>query len=183
MVLLNKYAVRGVGVSHLFFDVFRLYGLACRSRAKLMVEIGVRHGASTHALMAALLDNEGERLVSIDILPEWGASMDKVKYPLWEFHCADATDPSLPAKLNLTEIPFLFLDAGHGREETSQECAIWMPLISVGGVAVFHDIKKPCGNKVLPAIQGFVENDIEHQWGFHDYADSKHGIGVWEKLS
>ena len=183
MSLLGDYATRKIGHSALFWDVFRVYGLACKSRAKLMVEIGVQRGASSYAIMAALLENKGTRMVSIDWKDEWKNVLDVKKYPLWEFVNADATDPTLPSKLNLTEIPFLFLDAGHKKEETIKECDIWLPLISVGGMAVCHDIKGPYGGNVLPAIQDFVKNDTEHQWNFRDYVDSKYGIGVLEKIS
>ena len=91
-------------------DVFRLYGLARYSRAKLFVEVGVQVGASTTALLLAAQENGG-RLVSIDIDASWGQIYQGHEW--WTFICGDSREPALPQKAHIDAVEFLFVDTSH----------------------------------------------------------------------
>lgn len=118
----------------------RLFVEALRYEPKLIVELGVRGGASTFALerVARLT---GAELVSVDI-DECSSSST---YPDWHFVQAD--DIEFAGRFAAwcrergiaPEIDVLFIDTSHLYEHTVDEIAHWFPHLAERAVVFFHD--------------------------------------------
>jgi cephalosporin hydroxylase len=109
-------------------------------RPTLIVELGVRGGASTYVFerAARLAD---ATLVSVDI-----SDCSRVSsYPKWHFIQGDdiaiAYDfPDLCATWNIKcGIDVLFVDTSHYFDHTVEEIRAWFPLLSPRAKVIFHD--------------------------------------------
>ena len=69
-------------------DILLLYGIARHIDAKRILEIGVRRGGSTAALLLAAIENDGA-LVSLDKIRGCGNALPENTH--WRFLCADST--------------------------------------------------------------------------------------------
>ena len=104
-----------------------------------VLELGSRKGNSTLAFLAAAAA-AGGRVWSGDITdvtrnPEvrpWASA------PGWTFICGDDTDPAVQARFP-GEVDVFFLDTSHEYEHTLAELRAYMPRVTPGGVALFHD--------------------------------------------
>lgn len=120
----------------------RLYAEAAGRVRPQIVELGVRRGNSTVALLAGA-ERSGGHVWSVDIADVlkdrsfYGAGVLE-NIPGWTFIHGDDTDPDVLARIP-EHIDVLFLDTTHFYEETLQELALYMPRVS--GVALFHDTK------------------------------------------
>lgn len=117
-----------------------LWRVALDPAPRLIVELGIRGGASTF-VFERVARRCGATLLSVDIDDCSGASswegwhfvqeddMTFVRrFPGW---CADhGLDPA---------IDVLFLDTSHAYEHTRAELAAWMPWVAPGGRALVHD--------------------------------------------
>lgn len=112
------------------YDTVRSY-----PRARVL-ELGVRWGTSTSALLAAVAQVEGH-LWSVDIatpaVPGWWAGTG-----LWTLTVGNDTDPEV-ARQQPDEVDVLFIDTSHVYEQMLDELALYVPRVVPGGVVLCHD--------------------------------------------
>lgn len=105
--------------------------------AQVVVELGVRWGRSTVALLAGV-EQTGGRLWSCDVDPathDWVP--DEVRsHPQWSFSGGDDLDmvENVPRPIDL-----LFVDTSHEYGHTLAELHMYGPLVRPGGAVVLHD--------------------------------------------
>jgi len=161
-------------------EVLPLYNLARESGAKVIVELGTGHGCSTASLCAAAEDI-GATVYSADLNPKSGDRLPDEMKERW-FN-SSSWDPSLPEKMGVTEVDFLFIDTSHKAPETASELALWLPLLKVGGWAVFHDTLI-CRDGVTVPIEQYIARHPEFDWQWQEQVGShKFGLGLLRKLA
>ncbi len=147
-----------------------LYLLACDAPGASLVELGVRGGDSTRALLAACEDT-GKTLYSYDIedceprvrfeTARMGLGWFKADWNFFEMDSVRAAKklPPLSGSVGL-----VFVDTDHTHETTKQEIEAWAPHVLPGGYLVFHDYTlKPDGpwdlrDGVKPAIAAWMKD-------------------------
>jgi hypothetical protein len=102
-----------------------------------VLELGVRGGASTSALLAGI-EERGGTLWSVDINAGCRHAFDG--HPQWHFVAADSRDTDavvaagLPASLDV-----LFIDTIHTYEHVHEELEAWADRVRRGGIILVHD--------------------------------------------
>jgi predicted O-methyltransferase YrrM len=104
--------------------------------AGAVLELGVRWGTSTAALLAGVAQ-AGGHLWSVDIVPPtvsgWWASTG-----LWTLSIGDDLDPAVAAR-QPPELDVLFIDTSHVYEQTLGELRTYAPRVAPGGLILCHD--------------------------------------------
>ncbi len=168
-----------------------LYKEALVVQPRVIVELGVRTGASTFALSRAA-EKTDAWLVSLDMEP----TVFHSDYGKWRFVKADDIEfaKNFPEFANKTgfdsEIDFLFIDTSHTVAHTRAEIEAWSPYLAASGTMVFHDTNMKTifrrrdgslgggwNNKrgVICAIQEFLETDWDEA---HEYQGTHNGFSV-----
>lgn len=173
--------------------LWSLYWICRLLKAKKAVELGVRAGDSTRAILAAMKDTGG-RLISFDIRGDardvrgltqgmgipwiegiWGCRQeDSVKAGHdWPSNCFIGSN---------SFVDLVFVDTLHTYEHTLKEILAWERHVLLGGAMVFHDTGNldPHQNGVRPAIDTFLEKNSP-RWSFEDHphvADADVGMGI-----
>ncbi len=117
-----------------------LYREALAVRPKLMVELGVRTGASSFALSRAA-EKAGAWLISLDM----GPTLFNSNYEKWRFVQMDDIEfaqdfPESAQEIGVDpRIDFLFIDTSHTYDHTCAEIEAWTPYLAPAGTMVFHD--------------------------------------------
>ncbi len=112
-----------------------LYAAACKYDT--IIELGVRYGHSTAALLAGIESTKGH-LWSVDndstceFPEEWKES------PLWTFIFGNDLDPAVYSILP-QEIDMLFIDTSHTYLQTLHELCQYAPRVKKGGIIACHD--------------------------------------------
>ncbi|HEY1579826.1 MAG TPA: class I SAM-dependent methyltransferase [Terracidiphilus sp.] len=109
-------------------------------RPRLILELGVRGGASTNIFQRAAAVSEA-RIISVDIAECSAVS----QYQLWEFVHSD--DIEFAGRFSefcrRRDIPpcidLLFIDTSHYYDHSAQEIEAWFPFLSPRGKVIFHD--------------------------------------------
>lgn len=102
-----------------------------------VLELGVRGGRSTVALLAGL-EERGGRLWSVDVDSECGRIFPN--HAQWRFVCADSCDvAALDAAGLPAAIDILFVDTIHTYERVRDELRAWGDRVRPGGGILFHD--------------------------------------------
>jgi len=111
----------------------------------LVVELGVRSGLSTRALLAAA-DVAGGRLISVDLCERPTLEGPERLLGRWSFVQSDdvafagAPFAAWCAERGLDPIArAIFLDTSHRYEHTRAELAAWLPRLAPGGALMLHD--------------------------------------------
>jgi Methyltransferase domain len=135
-----------------------------------VLELGVRGGVSTSALLAGVEQRGGE-VWSVDVDPS--SSTAYAAHPLWHFVCSDSRDPAPLAVAGLpSKIDVLFVDTLHEYEHVREELAVWGPRVSRGGIVLVHD------TDTFPEVRHAVE-DYARRKGLHsEFLPSSNGLGV-----
>jgi len=151
--------------------LLNLYNLTVKlPKEKVVVELGVRWGNSTTALLAAVNDSGG-RLYSVDILsPSGGASVYLETEPNWTFILGDDMDV---VKTWDKSIDHLFIDTTHRFEHTLSELREWGKWVKPEGIITLHDVSN---NEVMLAINKFME-DTPDKYDLTIFPDS-YGLGL-----
>ena len=114
-----------------------------RSRPGVRIlELGARRGNSTLAFLAGAEEAGGH---------VWSCDIDDVRRypdgigpfgrsPGWTFTHGDDLDPAVLARLP-AEVDVLFVDTSHEHAATVAECRAYVPRVTPGGIALFHDTK------------------------------------------
>lgn len=114
----------------------RLYDEVARRVEPVVVELGVRWGTSTSALLAAV-SASGGHLWSVDItpprVPDWWAETG-----LWTLTIGNDVDPSVVER-QPGEIDVLFVDTSHSYHHTLAELRTYALRVRPGGVVLLHD--------------------------------------------
>jgi predicted O-methyltransferase YrrM len=125
----------------------------------VVIELGVRSGNSTAALLSAC-EETGGRLWSADINPPTVPS-EFFAGP-WELAMGDSVSPAvldwMPEQCDV-----LFVDTSHTVEQTLAELNAYMPRVKPGGIALFHDTQWEYPNISLPETGGPVTEGL-HRW-------------------
>lgn len=141
-----------------------LRDLVVETSARQVIELGVRSGVSTVALLAGLEQTDG-RLWSCDIAghtapPECEAS------GRWTFHHGDdRLEQTLAAAPGSCDL--LFIDTSHEYAHTQQELWTWGMRVRQGGVVVMHDAD--LDGVSVPAVRWALERGATLTVHPHDH--------------
>lgn len=107
------------------------------SRSRSILELGVRGGVSTSALLAGLEQSGRGHLWSVDTrkpcIPLWWHGSGA-----WTLTIGDDLDPRV-AKAQPEKIDMLFIDTDHFYEHTLAELRLYVPRVNAGGMVCCHD--------------------------------------------
>jgi len=149
-----------------------------RPRARVL-ELGVRTGHSTIALLSGAVLASGH-VWSVDVADVRGldGGMGPWRdHPAWTFTAGDATSPVVAAA-QPAQIDVLFIDAGHGYDETLAELEAYMPRLAPGGVALCHDTRlHMAGEGPYPVARALDTYCAGHGLGWRDLP-GEYGMGV-----
>lgn len=135
--LSNPLEMHMLKVTDINHHLVTLYMLTVELGLRSVLELGVRTGESTIALLLAARDIGG-RVTSIDIAdsPQAASEVNSLGLaPYWHFIKGDDLVVSWNAPIDL-----LFIDTSHTYQHTLQELAKFEPFVRVGGVLVLHDV-------------------------------------------
>ena len=162
--------------------------LNCATARPVIVELGVRQGNSTAALLLGAHWSKGH-VYSIDINPP---DVDLIWHqdPRWSFAQCDSISAQALA-FAPPVIDLLFVDTSHDQAQTLAECRAWMPRVRRdGGIALFHDTQWDHGDVSLPTPAGPVAIALDHycqvdhagtiRWYNRDSPPGLYGLGVIE---
>jgi predicted O-methyltransferase YrrM len=161
-----------------------LIQLAREVDAKTLVEIGVREGISTVALLLAC-KALGGHLWSVDIEPCLKARETVKNLGLehyWTFTQAHSLE--FVKTWNKT-IDLLFIDSGHTFDLTINELRAYSKFLKVGGVIAMHDTlvtpedRPEFGSDVWLAIQRFLRENRNYTF---QELNTTWGLGVLQRL-
>ncbi|NOY22010.1 MAG: class I SAM-dependent methyltransferase [Acidobacteria bacterium] len=168
-----------------------LYKEALAVQPKVIVELGVRTGASTFALSRAA-EKTDAWLISLDMEP----TVFHSDYEKWRFILADDIEfakffPEFADKTGFDPpIDFLFIDTSHTYDHTRTEIEAWLPYLGPAGTMIFHDTNMKTifrrkdgslgggwNNKrgVIRAVQEFLQADWDES---HEYQGMHNGFSV-----
>jgi hypothetical protein len=135
-----------------------------------VLELGVRGGNSTAALLAGVED-AGGTVWSVDVDPRCGDVF--AGHPQWHFVHADSRDVAALREAGLPErIDVLFIDTLHEYEQTRSELALWGPAVRPGGRILLHDVE------VAPGVWQAAREYCEAHRLPYRIAHGSNGLGV-----
>lgn len=141
--------------------LWTLYWMPRMLKATIVVELGVRSGESTRALLAGCMDQraflwsvdiDGDAYHVRDVTENRGIVLDWTR---WECRQADSVEAA--RQFGKRDADLLFVDTTHEYEHTLREIMAWH--YRVRGAMVFHDsgiVDEEGRDGVLPAIQTFL---------------------------
>lgn len=135
-----------------------------------VLELGVRGGSSTVALLAGL-EERGGTLWSVDVDPaSAGVFPDHAQ---WRFVLADSRDASQVGGAGLPdELDVLFIDTIHTYEQVRDELAVWGDRVVEGGVILFHDTDS------YPSIRRAISDWCKSRSVPFEFRGGSNGLGV-----
>jgi len=143
-------------------------------KEKVVVELGVRRGESTTALLAAVNDTSG-RLISVDIA-ECKETRRRLKGESnWSF--VHGNDMDLIKQWD-KPIDHLFIDTSHNYKHTLAELREWGKWVKENGIISLHDTIAPNYPMVMKAIKKYLEENPKFE--FTNYPEC-FGLGVIKK--
>src|SRR3954451_6079901 len=135
-----------------------------------VLELGVRGGNSTVALLAGL-EERGGMLWSVDVDPESAAVFSG--HAQWCFVLADSRDVRPLGEAGLPdELDVLFIDTIHTYEQVRDELAIWGDRVVDGGVILFHDTDS------YPPIRRAISEWCKSQRVPFEFSGGSNGLGI-----
>jgi len=119
-----------------------------------VLEIGVRAGISTAALLLGAEENGGH-VYSVDTDANCGNVY--AGHPLWAFIHGHSRDDAERILRELPQLDLLFIDGDHGREMVLNDLETYGTRVRRGGIILLHDTDffAPGHDGVRPAIQEF----------------------------
>jgi len=130
-------------------------GLVGEATAPVVVELGMRHGISTIALLRGAIDSGGT-VNSIDFDP----TCELIIPPGLPFVFRGMDSIEAAGTLDIHP-DFVLVDSDHTYEYTAREIAAWWPKMNSGGHMLFHDsyeaggVWKAIEEAGLPVAQNF----------------------------
>jgi predicted O-methyltransferase YrrM len=151
--------------------------------AKVALELGVRNGCSTAALLAGLDDSDGH-LWSVDMFgPE--APANEWAEPRWTFILGDDMNAEIIGQTP-GELDLLFIDTSHCYSHTLSELQTYGPKVKVGGVILLHDTElEVAPGSVQEEDKGFPVRRAIQDWCRSrfltpEWREGCNGLGVIE---
>lgn len=106
----------------------------------VVLELGVRTGVSTSALLAGVIDHGGD-VWSVDTNP---ACSNTFSHSQWHFIHANSLDYGTIEAAGLPQsVDTLFIDTVHTFEHTLQELELWGKRVQRDGIILLHDTDDP----------------------------------------
>lgn len=140
----------------------------------IVVELGVRGGNSTTALLAGV-EQHGGHLWSVDIDASCGGLYNG--HPQWTFvHCDSEQVRSVLAAGLMPPVDVLFIDTVHTYEKTIMELVAWMPIMRKGGRVFLHDTDD---GSTYPGVRQAIHEFCQHQ-KFYWLHPGSYGLGEIE---
>jgi Methyltransferase domain len=139
-------------------------------RGAPILELGVRGGNSTAALLAGLEDSGGT-LWSVDIDPASARSLTVILSGGLSSPIVVMRPLSWPQGFRL-EVDVLFIDTIHTLEQVRDELAVWGDRVKKDGLILFHDTDS--FPEIRPAISGWCE---QRRIPFQ-FLEGSNGLGV-----
>jgi len=125
--------------------VFVLWELTYESNAQNVLEIGVRQGQSSRAILSALNEKKSGILTSIDI-KDRRSRLTNDFADNWNFIVGDSTKQETLDKVNGIEYDMLLIDGDHSYDGVKKDYEMYAPLVKKGGFLLLHDVcNKNCG--------------------------------------
>jgi cephalosporin hydroxylase len=144
-----------------------------------VIELGVREGNSTVALLAAIDEAGWGTLISADIAEPQVPEAVRT-HPWWVFlRGDDLSDAVLGHARRTLLMPatacMLFIDTSHAYMRTLRELEAWVPFVRPGGTVLLHDtLYQP-----MPwEVRGIPQPPLPVMRAMREYCDS-HGL-TWE---
>lgn len=109
------------------------------------LEIGVRHGMSSIALLHAMRETGG-MLVSLECDPHWCAASRRLiegagLESWWDLQCINSND----YKPAFETLDLLWIDGDHSRAQAERDVRKYAPLVRINGFLLMHDYwSLPC---------------------------------------
>ena len=155
--------------------VVRLYDFTVQipDREKVVVELGVRNGNSTVALLAAVNDSGGH-LYSVDIKDCPGVQDLYGEEPNWTF--IRGNDMEVVKSWN-KPIDHLFIDTTHTFYHTLMELRDWGKWVKPGGIISLHDITNV---EIMKAINRYRSENPD-KYNFTTF-DGSYGLGLLRRV-
>jgi SAM-dependent methyltransferase len=122
-----------------FSDIQRHLPRIRRVAHGTVLELGVRGGNSTAAILAGVEDRGGA-VWSVDVDPRCADVF--AGHPNWHFVCADSRDVAAIRAAGLPEqLDLLFIDTLHEYDQARDELEAWGPSVRPGGRILLHDVE------------------------------------------
>lgn len=159
--------------------LINLHAHVTQTGAKLVLELGVRSGESTVALVEAVHYTLG-KVISVDVGVQPDVLERLKRYGLaerWESYQCDDIEFGTKIWDRNKLFDVIFIDTSHEYHHTTKEIATFEPLLKPGGRMLFHDtVSHPDG--VLRPILEFVAAHPDYH--FHNAANCN-GLGTLTK--
>jgi hypothetical protein len=135
-----------------------------------VLELGVRGGSSTVALLAGL-EERGGMLWSVDVEPASAAVFPD--HAQWRFVLADSRDERSVIDAGLPdELDVVFIDTIHTYEQVRDELAVWGDRVVPGGMILFHDTDS------YPPIRRAISEWCKSRSVPFEFRGGSNGLGV-----
>jgi predicted O-methyltransferase YrrM len=122
------------------------------AKSKKILELGLRDGVSTIALLAGAEKSQGH-VWSVEIEPP-GRHVWWRGNGLWTFTLGDDLKPEIAAA-QPASIDMLFIDTSHYYEQTLAELRVYVPRINPGGIVCCHDTELDSAAELPADYVGF----------------------------
>jgi predicted O-methyltransferase YrrM len=139
-----------------------------------VLELGVRAGVSTSALLAGV-EAHGGHVWSVD---RDDCSPVFAGHPQWTFVQADSCDWKTigwDVPNTFAEIDLLFIDTEHTKDRTIRELTIWGPIMASGGVIMLHDTDD---GSTYPGVREAMATYCEERGLMPEFYEGSYGLGV-----
>ena len=142
-----------------------------------VLELGVRAGVSTSALLAGVTDHGGH---------VWSVDRDDCSpvfagHPHWTFVQADSLDVlTIGAAINKRSFHFpdfdvVFIDTTHTETHTLAELQLWGRHVKAGGVIMLHDTDD---GSTYPGVRNAMAEYCKEQGLTPEFHEGSYGLGV-----
>lgn len=137
-----------------------------------VLELGVRAGVSTSALLAGVTDHGGHvwSVDRDDCSPVFG------NHPHWTFIQTDSLDMfSVSIEVIPDTLDCLFIDTEHTEDRTLAELRLWGKRMVKGGVILLHDTDD---GSTYPGVRNAMEAYCKERGLVSEYHEGSYGLGV-----
>lgn len=174
---LAEYQERSRHISDMAHYMPVLFGTAARYEQCKIIELGVRGGDSTMALLAAA-ELAGGHLWSVDIDPgcEFLKRDPQPESHLWTFVCEDSRSAAAAAATP-DDAHVVLIDSSHDYDQTCTELLIYLDKLRGGGMLLMHDVGHPDFGPPVRAALAEVLPRFGIDWGWTQYG-GENGLGL-----
>lgn len=132
-----------------------------------VLEIGVRHGVTTLALLHAMAETGGT-LHSVEIDEQWAKAATKEVeraglQAQWRLNVC-SSDAFAASYSDSVEFDLIWIDGDHGLEQVTKDVDNFAPMVRRGGILALHDYYSqpwPCDPPVCPPFPSYASVPVE----------------------